>query len=148
MYFRTVTFWLVHIRDRPFNLKGGGGWGGLWFFASFRIFFSDNTRVRIFIFFVAQSASFFFQNLTLGYITKTLIILFFFSSTKIRIFFSATFGISIFFLEKKHNPPFKLNGRSLISTIFLSSQSRQICTCIYYSIEMYFNSIWQFHRNN
>ena len=37
------------LRDRPFNLKRGGG-GGLWFFASFRIFFSDNTRVIIFIF--------------------------------------------------------------------------------------------------
>jgi hypothetical protein len=30
----------------------------LWFFVSFRIFFSDNTIVRIFIFFVAQSAKF------------------------------------------------------------------------------------------
>jgi hypothetical protein len=28
------------VRDRPFNLKGGG----VWFFVSFRIFFSDNTR--------------------------------------------------------------------------------------------------------
>jgi hypothetical protein len=28
--------------------------GGLWFFVWFRNFFSDNTRVRIFIFFVAQ----------------------------------------------------------------------------------------------
>ena len=43
------------LRDRPFNLKGGG----LWFFVSFRNLFSDNTRVRIFIFFVAQSANFF-----------------------------------------------------------------------------------------
>jgi hypothetical protein len=38
------------VRDRPFNLKGG-----LWFF----VFRFDNTRVRIFIFFVAQSAKFF-----------------------------------------------------------------------------------------
>ena len=45
------------LRDRPFNLKRGGG-GGLWFFVSFSIFFSDNTRVRIFIFFVAQSEIF------------------------------------------------------------------------------------------
>jgi hypothetical protein len=37
------------VRDRPFNLQGG-----LWFFDSFRIFFSDNTRVKIFIFFVAE----------------------------------------------------------------------------------------------
>ena len=36
------------LRDQPFNLKGGGE---LWFFVSFRIFFSDNTRVRIFYFF-------------------------------------------------------------------------------------------------
>jgi hypothetical protein len=50
-------------RDRPFNLKGGGG---LWFFVSFRIFFPDNTRVRIFIF-LSGKARIFFQNLTLGY---------------------------------------------------------------------------------
>ena len=60
-------------------------------------FFSDNTRVRIFIFFVAR---FFFQKLTLGYMTKTMNQIIFFSSTKIRIFFSATLGIRIFFLEK------------------------------------------------
>ena len=36
------------VRDRPFNLWG---WG-LWFFVSFRNFISDNTRVRIFFFFV------------------------------------------------------------------------------------------------
>ena len=51
-------------------------------------FFSDNTRVRILIF---------FQNSTLGYMTKTLNQIIFFSSTKIRIFFSATLGIRIFF---------------------------------------------------
>ena len=78
--------------DRPFNLKGG-----LWFIVSFRKNFSDNTRVRILIFFVTQNANFFFQNLTLGYITKTLNQIIFFSSTKIRIFFSATLGIRIFF---------------------------------------------------
>jgi hypothetical protein len=33
--------------------------GGLWFFVSFRIFFSDNTRVRIFIFFVGGGLWFF-----------------------------------------------------------------------------------------
>jgi hypothetical protein len=40
---------------------------------------------------------FFFQNLTLGYMTKTLNQIIFFSSTKIRIFFSPTLGIIIFF---------------------------------------------------
>ena len=60
---------------------------------------------------------FFFQYLTLAYMTKTLNQFILFSSTKIRIFFSATLGIRIFFLEKNHNPPFKLNGRSLIYII-------------------------------
>ena len=50
------------LRDRPFNLQGGM----VWFFVSFRIFFSDNTRVRIFIFLVAQSTEIFFQKVTLG----------------------------------------------------------------------------------
>jgi hypothetical protein len=40
---------------------------------------------------------FFFQNLTLGYMTKTLNQIIFYSSTKIRIFFPATLGIRIFF---------------------------------------------------
>ena len=88
------------LRDWPFNLKAG--W---WFFVSFRKKFSDNTKVRIFIFFVAL-CTIFFQNLTLDHMTKTLnqiFILFF--STKIRFFFSATLGIRIFFLEKKHHTP-------------------------------------------
>ena len=83
-----ITLWYlqIFIRDRPFNLKVGGGDYG--FFVSFRNLFSDNTRVRIF---------FFFHNLTLGYMTKTLNQIIFFSSTKIRICFSATLGIRIFF---------------------------------------------------
>ena len=80
------------IRDRPFNLKGG-----LWFFVSFRIFFSDNTRVRIFIIFV--------QNLTLGYMTKTLNqIIFSFLHQNQNIFFS-NIGNQNIFLEKKPYPP-------------------------------------------
>ena len=47
------NFFQSVFRDRTFNLKGG-----LWFFVSFIIFFSGNTRVRIFIFFVEQSAKF------------------------------------------------------------------------------------------
>ncbi|CAB9541841.1 hypothetical protein BROOK1789B_2199 [Bathymodiolus brooksi thiotrophic gill symbiont] len=46
---------------------------------------------------------FFFQNLTLSYMTKILNQIIFFSSTKIRIFFSATLGI--FFFRKKPYPP-------------------------------------------
>ena len=51
------------------------------------------------LFFGLQKSSniyLFFQNLTLGYMTKTLNQIFF-SSTKIKIYFSATLGIRIFF---------------------------------------------------
>jgi hypothetical protein len=98
------------IRDRPFNLKGG-----LWFFVSFRNFFSDNTRVRIFIYFVVRSANFFFQNLTLGYMTKTLDqINFVFPPPKSEYFFQQHWELEYFFRKKTYSPPhFKLNGRSL-----------------------------------
>jgi hypothetical protein len=48
-------------------------------------------------FFCRAKREIFFQNLTLGYMTKTVNQIFFFSSTKIRIFFSATLEIRIFF---------------------------------------------------
>ena len=75
--------------------------------------FSDKTRVRIFISFVAQSANFFSQNSTLGYMTKTLNQIIFFSSTKIRTFFQQHWESEYSFRKKNHTPPFKLNGRSL-----------------------------------
>jgi hypothetical protein len=65
---------------------------GLRCFVSFRNFFSDNTRVRIIIFFVALSANFFFQNKTLGY--------FFFLHQNQNIFFS-NIGNQNIVLEKK-----------------------------------------------
>ena len=74
-------------------------------------FFFGQHRVRILIF---------FQNLTLGYMTKTLnqIIIFFLHQNQ-NIFFS-NIGNQNIFLEKKHNPPFKLNGRSLMESMEVS----------------------------
>ena len=55
------------------------------------------------------------QNLTLGYMTKTLNqIIFFFLHQNQNIFFS-NIGKQDIFFEKNHNHPFKLNGRSLTS---------------------------------
>jgi hypothetical protein len=53
--------------------------------------FRTSQELKYFLF-VAQCANFFFQNLTSGYMTKTLNQIIFFSSTKIR-----TLGIRIFF---------------------------------------------------
>jgi len=55
------------------------------------------TQELKYYFFCRAKREFFFHNLTLGYMTKTLNQIIFFSSTNIRIFFSATLGIRIFF---------------------------------------------------
>ena len=63
----------------------------------------------------SQNIYLFFQNLILGYMTKTLNqIIFFFLHQNQNIYFS-NIGNQNIFLEKNHNPPlpFKLNGRSL-----------------------------------
>ena len=67
-------------------------------------------------FFCHAKREFFFQNLTLDYMTKTLNqIIFFFLHQNQNIFFS-NIGKQNIFLEKTHNsppPPFKLDGHSL-----------------------------------
>jgi hypothetical protein len=115
MYFRCLSFrvvrvnaarpdeaflfvvWFIHwkrmirpflFRDRPFNLQGGYG-----FLFRSEFFFPDNTRVRIFIF-LSHKAQFFFPEFNIIWQKSDY---FFFSSTKIRIFFSATLGIRISF---------------------------------------------------
>jgi hypothetical protein len=92
------------VRERPFNLKGGYG------FLFRSEFFFRTTQELEYLFFCRAKREFFFQNLTLGYMTKTLNqIIFFFLHQKQNIFFS-NIGNQNIFLEKK---PFKLNGRSL-----------------------------------
>ena len=79
---------MATLRDRPFNLKGGYG-----FLFRSEFFFRTTQELE---YFFSMSRNF-FQNLTLSYMTKTLNQIIFFFSTKIRIFFSATLGIRIFF---------------------------------------------------
>ena len=57
--FRIKTMFGSSLPSVACKRGGGGGGGALLFFVSFRIFFSDNTRVRAFIFIVAQCAHFF-----------------------------------------------------------------------------------------
>ena len=82
-------------RDRPFNLKGG-----LWFFVSFKKNFRTTQELE-YLFSLSPKAPIFFQNLTLGYMTKTLNqIKFFFLHQNQNIFFSII-GNQNIFLEKK-----------------------------------------------
>ena len=93
------------IRDRPFNVQGRGDGGGM--------FFCFVQKFLEYLFFCRAKREFFFQNITLGYITKTLNQIIFFSSTKIRIFFQQYWETEYFW---------KLNGPSLIGQwIFQSS---------------------------
>ena len=98
-----------NVRDRPFNLQGEEGGYGFLFRSEF---FFRTTRELEYLFF------YFSQNLTLGYMTKTLNQIIFFSSTKIRIFFSATLGIRIFFSKKTHNPPPPLQVKWSVPYVF------------------------------
>ena len=114
------------LRDRPFNLRGrggggGGGGGGGMVICIVQNFFCPTTQ---------ELEYFFFQYLTLGYMTKTLNqIIFVFLHQNQNIFFSNIWNQNIF-LDKNHNSPppppppplFKLNGRSLSDT--------NIITCI------------------
>ena len=88
-------FALQMIKDRPFNLKGGG-YGFL--FGS--EFFFRTTQELEYFFFLSRKARIFFPESNIRLYDKNSES-YFFSSTTIRIFFSATLGIRIFFLEKK-----------------------------------------------
>jgi hypothetical protein len=77
------------------------------FFVLFRIFFSDNTKVRIFIFFVAQSANIFPEFNIRLYDKNSESDYFFFLHQYQNIFFS-NIGNQNIFLEKNHNPPLQV----------------------------------------
>jgi hypothetical protein len=66
-------------------------------------FFFGQCKSQNIIFFVAQSANVFFQNLTLGYMTKTLNQIIFFPPPKSEYFFQQHWE-SEYFLEKTHAP--------------------------------------------
>jgi hypothetical protein len=74
-------------------------------FVSLRKKISDNTRVRI-LFFCRANGEIFSQNLTLGYMTKTLIqIIFFFPPPKSEYFFQQHWESEYFFRKKTITPP-------------------------------------------
>jgi hypothetical protein len=92
------------LRDRPFNLQG---------------------VVMVFCFVQATQELeyfFFFQNLTLGYMTKTLNQIIFVFLHQNQNFFFSNIGNQNIFLEINRNPPppCKLNGRSLNECILIN----------------------------
>jgi hypothetical protein len=82
------------------------------FLVSFRKFFSDNTRVRIF--FLSRKTPNFFPVFIIRLYDKYSESDYFFFLHQHQNIFFGNIGNQNIFLEKNHNPPFKLNGRSLI----------------------------------
>jgi hypothetical protein len=92
---------IVYLGTDHFTWKGQGV--GLWFFVSFRNFFSDNTRVKILIF-LSRKARIFFPAFNIRlYDKNSESDYFFFFHLNQNIFFS-NIGNQNIFLEKKHNP--------------------------------------------
>ena len=94
---------------------------GLWFFASFRIFFPDNMRVIIFIFFVAQSAIF-FSEFNIRLYDKNSETDFFSLHQNQNIFFS-NIGNQNICLEKNHYSPPSLEAKWSVPNFLLKRKT-------------------------
>ena len=96
----------IVFRDRPFNLKGGYG-----FLFHSEVFFRTTQELEYF--FLSRKAQNFVQEFNIRLYDKNSQsdYLFFFRQN-LNILFSNIVNQNIV-LEKNHNPPFKLNGRSL-----------------------------------
>ena len=77
-------FYSLELRDCPFNLQGGG----------YGFLFRSEKIVRTQI---SEQSNFFFQNLTLGYITKLLNQIIFFPPPKSEYFFQQHWESEYFF---------------------------------------------------
>ena len=89
------------LRDRPFNLQGWGGGYGYLFPSEF--FFSDNTRVRIFLF-LSRKARIFFPEFNIRLYDKNSESDFFFPSPKSEYFFQQHWESEYFFRKKTITP--------------------------------------------
>ena len=88
---KTKRLW---IRDQPFNLRGGGGTYGFMFRSEM---FFRTTRELEYLFFLSRKVRNLFPEFNIRLYDKNSESDYFFFSTKIRIFFSVTLGIRIFF---------------------------------------------------
>ena len=114
-----LLYGCMMIRDRPFNLKGGYGY-------LFRSeFFFRTTQELEYLFFCRAKREIFSQNLTLGYMTKTLNQIFVFPPPKSEYFFQQHWNQNIF-LEKKHNlpPPFQAKWSFPITSLSATIQKQ------------------------
>jgi hypothetical protein len=92
-------------------------------------FFFRTTRELEYLFFLSCKARFFFQNSTLGYMTKTLNQIIFFSLHQNQNIFFSNIGNQNILLEKKHNPPLQVKWS--FPNVMLNDQFRHIYLVFY-----------------
>ena len=95
------------VRDRPFNMQRG-----VMVFCFVQNFFFRTTQELEYYYFLSRNARIFFPQFNIRFYDKNWFRLFFFLHQNQNIFYS-NIGNQNIFLEKNHNPPFKLNGPSL-----------------------------------
>ena len=114
---------MVFLRDRPFNLKGGGR-GGYGFLFRSEIFFRTTQELE-YLFFLLREARIFFPEFNIRLYDKNFESdYFFFLHQNQNIFFSNT-GNQNIFLEKNHNPPLQVKWsfpKYLFRILFLCQQ--------------------------
>ena len=99
---------LKDVRDRPFNLQGGGGYDV--FFV--QKFFFRTTQELEYSYFLSRKARNFFPEFNIRLCDKNSESDYFFSSSKIRIFFFSNIGNqNIFFRKKNITLPPPLQGK-------------------------------------
>jgi hypothetical protein len=96
LFMSQVNFWSGKALVLFSNAYSFNWQGGLWFFVSFRNLLSNNTSVRILIFFVTQSEIFFLPEINIRLYDK---------NSESDYFFFPPPKSEYFFLEKTHNLP-------------------------------------------
>ena len=101
------------VRDRPFNLKGGGGY--VFLFPSEICF--RTTQELEYLFFLSRKAQFFFPDFHIRLYDKNSESHYFFFLHQIQNIFFSNIGNQNIFLEKNHNQSESVNQRSTNKTI-------------------------------
>ena len=114
------SLFFLLIRDRPFNLKVGGG--GVMVFCFVQNFFFGQHKSQNIYFFCRA----FFPHYNIRLYDKNSESDYFFPLHQNQNIFFSNIGNQNIFLEKNHTPPppFKLNGRSLSVLIFLVTHGK------------------------
>ena len=110
----------------------GGSYGFL--FRS-EIFFRTTQELE-YLFFLSRQARFFFPEFNIRLYYKNSNQFIFFPPPNSEYFFQQHWESEYFFRKKTHNPPFKLNGRSLITEMLTKLLHRKNAKIIFMAVQL------------